>query len=1636
MKSLKSTAATCIAALALLAGGLALSPSVASASPATPCGSTGTFNSPNECSYNSQVTDDTFTVPAGVTSVSVGAEGAKGTAGGGSTPGSTPGSGAQVSATIPVISGSTYYIEVGVGGGIGTVGGAYSVGTSGAGGGLSGVYSCAGGATNADCALLVAAGGGGGGAPGGNGGNGGVSASSCSPGATGGTGTGINNLGGTGGIGGVGGACDNTGGTGGLGGTNDGEGGSYGGTGGTGTAGSGGYGGGNGGGYDGGGGGGAGYYGGGGGGGVGGYDEGGGGGGGGSSFVEASASSASVVSGPGTPSVAITWTVNAKSLTLSGSPVASESGNTYSITLDVPSALVPQGSAYVIDNSNPAKSCTAGAWTDAGSDGTGGEYFSTSCTITAPERGGVVAQAYYGGGAYGAIDYKAISSNTLTVSPGTGTLSLVGSPVTSPAGNTYTPTLDASTNLTPVGYLTVTDSNSASCTSPSWTDQGSDGAGGELYAASCAITSSESGGVTTTATYTGSDYTVSDSNTITVGAAGAILSINEQATTSESGNSYTIIFDASTDVQPSGIATVTDSNGNSCNSTYTGWSSGDGPDGSGGEYFSAGCYITQAESGGDTAYVSYSGADYNAADSPLVDVTPATGTLSLSGSPTASSTGNTYEVTLDSPTDVSPTGTSAVTDAASATCQASSWNDAGLDGSGGELFTTSCTISSAELAGIGVSATYTGPDYTTATSNTLDVAPGPATHFAVSAPPSTTAGDPFDVTVTAYDAYGDVATSYTGTVHFAVSDTGTDVHVPSDYTFTSGDAGVVTVSNVKLVTANPSQTITATDTTDGSITGETSVDVTPAGAEFLLVAAPSSTTSGDPFTFTVTAYDQYGNVATGYTGTVSFEAIGGAESLPVDYTFLSSDAGSRTFTNGATLGGQGNKYIEAVDTSSPISGGSSAIDVLDTATLTLTTSTGLPPVTGNNTYDATLTVPAGDVAPNESVAINDGPSTCNASLSNPSSDGSTYTGSCTLFGEAKGASITATYNSDAGDTGYVPDITSNTLTVVASDPFVYAGGGGTGTPPPAGSVPNATSITLATNTFAYPGHTFEGWTDGASCLEATDGEPGAICKDGTLIYQAGGTYTLYSDGSTVTFTAQWTNNPTDNFSYATGGGSPTPPSGHGLDGTTTTLGDAPTLPGYTFDGWSDGLNTYAGGFVYTLSSDGALVTFTAQWTADQYTVSYNYENGSGTPTSDIFTVGGSPLTLPTPTRVGYTFAGWYTAASGGTLAGAAADSYSPSSSTDLFAQWTADQYTVNFVYDGGQGTPVAAIFTVGGSPLTLPTITRPNYTFTGWYTAASGGTLVGAGGSSYTPSASITLYAQWTPVTTGPTAYVVTYNYEGGTGSPAVATFTVGGSALTLPTPTLLGSVFSGWYTAPSGGTLVGAGGASYSPAATTTLYALWTATAAPTSTTISKTASSVPYGNESAEKFTVTVSGVGAGSPEGTVTVYNSSTVLCTAPLVPGPGHSSTSSCWIRVAQLSAGSYQNVFATYTPTNDYTASSSSATSFKVTKDPTSIAVTHSRHAVVQHRKTAEVFSVHVTANYGAAVPDGAKIVVRVGTASCAVVLTNGRGRCTIDTAALKIGRYKVTARYAGGSNLQASSTSSSDRLDVTGRPSS
>ena len=95
------------------------------------------------------------------------------------------------------------------------------------------------------------------------------------------------------------------------------------------------------------------------------------------------------------------------------------------------------------------------------------------------------------------------------------------------------------------------------------------------------------------------------------------------------------------------------------------------------------------------------------------------------------------------------------------------------------------------------------------------------------------------------------------------------------------------------------------------------------------------------------------------------------------------------------------------------------------------------------------------------------------------------------------------------------------------------------------------------------------------------------------------------------------------------------------------------------------------------------------------------------------------FTLPAPAeREGYTFAGWFTAQADGTQV---QDDATLTADLTLYAQWTANSYTVTFDANGGEGSMNQQTFTYDvAQALNQNTFTRTGYSFTGWNTQADG----------------------------------------------------------------------------------------------------------------------------------------------------------------------------------------------------------------------------------------------------------------------------------------------------------------------------
>ncbi len=145
------------------------------------------------------------------------------------------------------------------------------------------------------------------------------------------------------------------------------------------------------------------------------------------------------------------------------------------------------------------------------------------------------------------------------------------------------------------------------------------------------------------------------------------------------------------------------------------------------------------------------------------------------------------------------------------------------------------------------------------------------------------------------------------------------------------------------------------------------------------------------------------------------------------------------------------------------------------------------------------------------------------------------------------------------------------------------------------------------------------------------------------------------------------------------------------------------------------------------------------------TVRFDANGGRVSPASKVVTCSSSYSntygTLPTPTRTGYDFDGWYTQETGGTKV-TANTSVGTDPPATLYAHWKGKTYTVTFNANGGTVSTTSDTVTYGKKYYSLPTPTRYGYTFDGWYTKKDGGTKVESD-TTVTTAANHILYAHW-----------------------------------------------------------------------------------------------------------------------------------------------------------------------------------------------------------------------------------------------------------------------------------------------------
>ena len=184
------------------------------------------------------------------------------------------------------------------------------------------------------------------------------------------------------------------------------------------------------------------------------------------------------------------------------------------------------------------------------------------------------------------------------------------------------------------------------------------------------------------------------------------------------------------------------------------------------------------------------------------------------------------------------------------------------------------------------------------------------------------------------------------------------------------------------------------------------------------------------------------------------------------------------------------------------------------------------------------------------------------------------------------------------------------------------------------------------------------------------------------------------------------------------------------------------------------------------------------------TVTFNPNGGSVSTTSKTVTVGGAYGTLPTPTRTGWTFEGWYD----GSTKITASSTVTRTTAHTLLAHWTSSGTTVTVTFDAAGGTVLQASksVTLGQAYGALPTPSRFGYSFLGWFDGAAKISET----TTVTRATAHTLTAHWEGA-----QITVVFDANGGTVSPTTKTVRVGDPYGELPVPTRANYTFLGWYT-------------------------------------------------------------------------------------------------------------------------------------------------------------------------------------------------------------------------------------------------
>ena len=159
--------------------------------------------------------------------------------------------------------------------------------------------------------------------------------------------------------------------------------------------------------------------------------------------------------------------------------------------------------------------------------------------------------------------------------------------------------------------------------------------------------------------------------------------------------------------------------------------------------------------------------------------------------------------------------------------------------------------------------------------------------IAVTAPSTTVAGTQFNVELKATTPDGRPATNFSGWIKLVV-----DGQETQSFAGQTDAKGILSIP--MRFTTSGKRTVEVK--LGSNSLGQFSIDVNAAKAVRIELVATEHTAAGKAISMTVTAYDQFGNIASGYVGTIKLSTNDTTASLPSSLTFTSKDAGTRKIT--------------------------------------------------------------------------------------------------------------------------------------------------------------------------------------------------------------------------------------------------------------------------------------------------------------------------------------------------------------------------------------------------------------------------------------------------------------------------------------------------------------------------------------------------------------------------------------------------------------------------------------------------------------------------------------------------------------------------------------------------------------------